>query len=111
LTSTSTASGTSDTAAIGAERHARLLDLQAAAAQEAAQLLPHQRIGQHVAQMQHQVAAVRLQQAAGADARKIGHQHVVLGLVFDAAEQRAEQRVVLDDHRRAGRGRRCRPPG
>ena len=84
------------------KRHARLLDLQAAAAQEAPQLFPHQRIGQHVAQMQHQKPAVRLQQAAGADARKIGHQHVVLGLVFDAAEQRAEQRVVLDDHRRAG---------
>ena len=31
------------------ERHARLLDLQPPAAQEAPQLLPHQRIGQHVA--------------------------------------------------------------
>ena len=44
---------------------------------------------------------MRLEQAAGADAREVGHQHIVLGLVFDAAEQRAKQRVVLDDHRRA----------
>ncbi|OQC03505.1 MAG: hypothetical protein BWX79_02624 [Alphaproteobacteria bacterium ADurb.Bin100] len=80
---------------------ARLLDLQPGVAQEAAQLLPDQRVGHQVAQMQHQEAAVRLEQAAGADAREVGHQHVVLGLVFDAAEQGAELRVVLDDHRRA----------
>ena len=83
------------------EGGARLFDLQPAAAQKAPQLLPHQRVGQQVAQMQHQETAVRPVQAAGADPGKIGHQHIVLGLVFDAAEQRAEQGVVFDDHRRA----------
>ena len=39
-------------------------------------------------------------QAAGADAGKIGHQHIVFGPVFDAAEKRAEQRIVFHDHRR-----------
>jgi hypothetical protein len=85
----------------GRAHRARLLDLQTPVAQEAAQLLPDQRVGHQVAQVQHQEAAVRLEQAAGADAREVGHQHIVLGLVFDAAEQRAKQRVVLDDHRRA----------
>ncbi len=45
------------------------------------------------------------EQAAGADAREVGHQHVVLGLVLDAAEQRPEQRVVLDDDGSAVRAR------
>ena len=40
-------------------------------------------------------------QAAGADAREVGDEHVVFALVLDTAEQRAEQGVVLDDHRRA----------
>ena len=51
--------------------------------------------------MQHQETAVRAVQTAGADTRKIGDQHIVFGLVFDAAEQRAEQRVVFDYYRRA----------
>ncbi len=94
---------------LGLQRHrahgrcqgAGFFDLKPAIAQEAAQLLPHQRIGHQVAQVQHQEAAVGLEQAAGADAREIGHENVVLGLVFDAAEQGAKQGVVLDDHRRA----------
>ncbi len=83
------------------EGGARFFDLQSSAAQKAPQLFPHQRVGQQVAQMQHQEAAVRAVQTAGAYPGKIGHQHIVFGLIFDAAEQRAEQGIVFDDHRRA----------
>ena len=86
----------------GAVRRARLLDLQAAAAQKAAQAFPQAFVAQQVAQVQHEKAPVRLEQAARMDAREVGQQGVGLGLVFDAAEQVAQLRVVLDEHGRAG---------
>jgi len=82
----------------GGEHGAGLFDLQAAAAQEAAQLFPDQLVGEQVAHVQHQVAAMGLEQAARADAREVGDEHVVFRLVFDAAEEWAVQRVVLDDN-------------
>ncbi len=45
---------------------------------------------------------MRLEQTARMDAREVGQQRVGLGLVFDAAEQVAQLRVVLDEHGRAG---------
>jgi hypothetical protein len=80
---------------------AAFLDLQAAAAQKAAQPLPQALVAEQVAQVQQQKAAVRLQQAARADVGKVGHQHFRLGLVLDAAKQAAQLRVVFDDHGRA----------
>jgi hypothetical protein len=78
--------------------HARFLDLQASATHKATQAFPHRRIGQYIAQVQHQKAAVRAQQAAGADAGEIGHQHLPVGFVFDATEQLPVRRVVLLHH-------------
>ena len=88
----------------GLVRHARLLDLQTPAAQKAAQLFPHRRVGQQVAQVQHQKTTVRTQQAARTDLVKVGHQVVAIGLVLDAAKQVAVQRVVFHDHRGPGAG-------
>ena len=51
--------------------------------------------------MQHDEAAMRRQQAAGPDTGEIRHQDFIVRLVFDAAEQGAEHRVVLNDHGRA----------
>ena len=51
--------------------------------------------------MEQQKAPVRAQQAAGADAGEIGHQHLAIGLVFDAPQQLTVGRVVLLHHRRA----------
>ena len=51
--------------------------------------------------MQHQKSTVCLEQAARADAREVGHQHIVFGLVFHAAKQGAKHGVVFDQHGRA----------
>ena len=85
----------------GHQRCARFFNLHAPAAQVAAHLFPGLRVGEQVAQVQQQKAAVGFQQAAGAHTRKVGHQHVFFGLVFDAAKQRVRDRVVFHDHRRA----------
>ena len=81
--------------------HPRLVDLQTPAAHKAAQALPDRCIGQHIAQVQHQKAPVRAQQAARADAGEVGHQHLAIGFVFDATKQLAVGGVVLLQHRGA----------
>ena len=61
--------------------------MQSATSQKAPELFPNQFIGDQVAKMQHDEAAMRRQQAAGPDTGEIRHQDFIVRLVFDAAEQ------------------------
>ena len=76
-------------------QHTRLLDLQATTAYKTPQPLPHRRIGQHIAQMKHQKPAMRTQQTARANPGEVGHEHVAVRFVFDAAKQLPVARVVF----------------
>ena len=77
---------------------AAFVDLQAAAAQKAAQPWPQALVVDEVAQVQHDEAAMGLEQAARADARKIGVRRIGVGLQVDGAKQTAQLRVVFHDH-------------
>ena len=85
----------------GHECGAGFVDLHPPAAQEAAQALPDQLVGQQIAQVQQQEAAMRPEQAAGADAGKVGDHHILVGLVVDGAKQGVRHRVFFHQHGRA----------
>ena len=86
----------------GHERAAGLFDLGLPGAQETPHPGPGGFVCREVGQLHDQVAAVGLEQAAGAHAHEVGHEHVFFGLVFDAAKQGVCAGVVFDDHRCAG---------
>ena len=72
------------------------------AQQRAFQRRPAQWLGQQVAQIDHQRAAIGAMQAARLDQPEIGHQRALHREMLDAADQVAQRRMHLLDHRRAG---------
>ena len=86
-----------------AERAVDRLDPDFARPQSPFERLPGGRLGQHLARIEQQVAAIRPVQGAGADEIEIGHQRAELGPVLDPADQTLEGRLVLIDHGGMGR--------
>jgi len=75
-----------------------------AGAQATFQHLPRIGLKQQSACVDQQISAVGQMQAAGADEREIGEQGAHLRLLFDAADEIANRRVVFDDNGGSGFG-------
>ena len=70
-------------------------------AQRALERFEGQRLAQQCARVDHQEAAVGLQQRPTLDHAGVGDQRAELGFVLDAAHQVVVGRIGFDDHRRA----------